>query len=137
MRFVIDTNIFVSAMMNEDSDVSRAVYVAIKRGHLLFSSITFLELLNVIERVSVKKYIKLELKNIILHLLEHSKKIKKVEVTEVITDCPDPKDNKFLELAVCGKADVIISSDVKHLIPMSPYRGIPILRPKEFLEKYG
>ena len=34
-----------------------------------------------------------------------------VDVTEVITDCRDPKDNKFLELAVNGKASHIISGD--------------------------
>ena len=114
MRFVIDTNILVSAMMNSETNVSRSIFLAVERGYLLLSSITFLELLNVIERDNLKKYIKPELKNIILHLLGHSKRVEKIEITEVITDCPDPKDNRFLELAVCGKANVIISSDVKH-----------------------
>jgi len=33
---------------------------------------------------------------------------------------PDPKDNKYLELAVAGGADVIVSRDVRHLLSMHP-----------------
>lgn len=54
-------------------------------------------------------------------------------IDEQILDCPDPKDNKFLELAVCGKADYIIASDKKHLLKMNPYRGIQILSPAEYM----
>ena len=42
----------------------------------------------------------------------------------------DPDDNKFLETAVDGKADFIISQD-KHLLNLKEYRGVKILRPEE------
>ncbi|MDO9225810.1 MAG: putative toxin-antitoxin system toxin component, PIN family [Pseudomonadota bacterium] len=53
-------------------------------------------------------------------------------VTQVVSDCPDPKDNKFLALAETAGAEFIIASD-PHLTDMHPWRGIPILPPAAFL----
>ena len=58
-----------------------------------------------------------------------------VEIAETFTDCRDAKDNKFLELAVSGKADCIVSGDADLLV-LNPFRGIPILTPREFLTRY-
>ncbi len=55
-----------------------------------------------------------------------------VDSREEITDCRDAKDNKFLELAVSGKADCIISGD-DDLLVLDPFRGIKILKPREYL----
>jgi predicted nucleic acid-binding protein len=44
----------------------------------------------------------------------------------------DPKDDKFLQVAVAGKADVIVSGD-EDLLVLHPFSGIPILRPAAFL----
>lgn len=59
-----------------------------------------------------------------------------VVVTVEITDCRDPKDNKFLALAVSGEADCIISGD-DDLKVLHPFRGIPILSPREFLDTFA
>ncbi len=59
-------------------------------------------------------------------------KTEKISVTSVITDCRDPKDNKFLELAIDGNADYIITGDSDLLI-LHPYRGISIVTTSEFL----
>jgi putative PIN family toxin of toxin-antitoxin system len=56
-----------------------------------------------------------------------------VEITEKIKECRDPKDDKFLELAVSGKADFIISGD-GDLRVLNPFRKIKIVSPREFLE---
>ena len=55
-----------------------------------------------------------------------------VEVTAVIAECRDPKDNKFLELAVSGGAGLIISSDAD-LLALHPFREVAILTPQAFL----
>jgi uncharacterized protein len=54
-----------------------------------------------------------------------------VAITERVTACRDPKDNKFLELAVNGPADIIISGD-DDLLVLDPFRNIPILTPTAF-----
>jgi putative PIN family toxin of toxin-antitoxin system len=49
----------------------------------------------------------------------------------------DPADAKILACGVAGKADVIVTGDKKHLLPLKRYRGIPIVSPAEFLEQIG
>ena len=55
-----------------------------------------------------------------------------VEVTSTISTCPDPKDNKFLNLAIDDKADVILSRD-PDLLDLHPFQNIPILNPTDFI----
>jgi putative PIN family toxin of toxin-antitoxin system len=58
---------------------------------------------------------------------------RRIEPTEIVRECRDPKDDKYLALAAAGGADVIVSSDLRHLLSMHPWRGIPILSPADFL----
>ena len=55
-----------------------------------------------------------------------------VEPTEEIRACRDAKDDKFLELAVSGSADCIITGD-SDLLSLNPFRGIPIVTAAHFL----
>jgi predicted nucleic acid-binding protein len=56
-----------------------------------------------------------------------------VPIAERILVCRDPKDDKFLELALNGKADVIVSGDADLLV-LNPFRGIPIVAPAVFVQ---
>lgn len=51
-----------------------------------------------------------------------------------VTDCSDYEDNRILELALAANVDLIVSDD-EHLTSMSPWRGIPIIRPREFASR--
>ena len=55
-----------------------------------------------------------------------------IDVPEVVQGCSDPKDDKYLTLAIAGKAECIVSGD-SHLLEMSPFREMPILTPRAFL----
>jgi predicted nucleic acid-binding protein len=55
-------------------------------------------------------------------------------VTEHINECQDPKDNKYLELALSGQAECIVIGD-DDLLVLTPWRGIKILTVQEFLAK--
>ncbi|MFH1181615.1 MAG: putative toxin-antitoxin system toxin component, PIN family [Candidatus Woesearchaeota archaeon] len=57
-----------------------------------------------------------------------------VTPTNLIRAVQDPDDNKFIEAAVEGNADFIVSKD-KHLLELKKYDKIEILTPEEFLEK--
>jgi uncharacterized protein len=57
-----------------------------------------------------------------------------VTITESVTECRDPKDDKFLELAVNGAADVIISGDLD-LLTLGSFRGIPIITVADFCRR--
>ena len=47
--------------------------------------------------------------------------------------CRDPRDDKFLEVAVNGMADLIVTGD-DDLLVLDPFRPTRILTPKQFLE---
>jgi putative PIN family toxin of toxin-antitoxin system len=49
--------------------------------------------------------------------------------------CADPDDDKFLACALASGADTIVSGD-KHLLRVSGYRGIEVLRPRAFSDRY-
>ena len=52
---------------------------------------------------------------------------------ERLTVGRDPRDNRFLEVALTGKADVIVSGD-QDLLVLNPFDGIPIIPPGRFLQ---
>ena len=54
-------------------------------------------------------------------------------IAERITACRDPTDDKFLELAVNGGADLIVSGD-GDLLALNPFRDIPIVTPAAFVQ---
>ena len=57
-----------------------------------------------------------------------------VEVVQQVRACRDPHDDKFLEAAVNGRADVIITGD-KDLLELHPFRGIAIVGPADYLSR--
>jgi len=57
-----------------------------------------------------------------------------VDIDVSITTCRDPKDNKFLELAVSSNAQMIISGD-EDLLVLHPFQDIRILSPRQFLDE--
>ncbi len=54
-----------------------------------------------------------------------------LEPDEEVTDCPDYEDNRILELALAAQAVLIVSND-SDLLHMTPWRGIPVLSPRDF-----
>lgn len=98
---------------------------------MLISVPVLLELAEVLSRKKLKKYLLEEERMWFLVALLRESEL--VEITEAVTDCRDAKDNKFLELAVSGQADFIVSGD-QDLLVLSPFRGIPILTPRAFLK---
>lgn len=131
-RCVLDTNILISAVLSTKGKPYHALLAVIEQGYLLASQATFEELRTRLVRPKFAKYISDEERKEYLEFIEAQSVF--IDVVEAITDCPDPDDNKILELAVSGEADYIVSGDRKHLLPMHPYRGIPIVSASIFLE---
>jgi hypothetical protein len=58
-----------------------------------------------------------------------------VTLRGAISVCRDAKDNKFLEAAVAGRMDALVSGD-KDLLDLESFEGIPILRTVEFIARF-
>ena len=107
MRSVLDTNVIVSAALLKESIPRQAFNKALDEGEVLISVPVLLELAGVLSRKKLDKYLlEDERMRFLVALLREAEL---VEITETITDCRDAKDNKFLELALSGKADYIIA----------------------------
>lgn len=130
MRFVLDTNVIVSALLLSGSVPRRAFDKVLAEGKPLVSVPVILELAEVLSRKHFNKYLlEEERMHFLVGLLKEAEMF---DTKERISECRDPKDNKFLELAFSGKADCIISGD-DDLLVLNPFREIPIITPREFL----
>ena len=128
--WVVDTNTLLSALLNENSHPGIAVKKARETGVLLMSAEIASEYFNVFARPKFERYLSLEtrmafIENIISNALP-------VEPKEKIAVCRDPKDNKFLELAVTAEASCIITGD-QDLLILHPFENIPIVSAADFL----
>jgi uncharacterized protein len=130
-KFVFDTNVLISSILIPNSLSFKAFEKALNKGKIYSSENCINELIEVINRPKFKKYFSEEFKN--KFLIDYLNTIKIIEVKITINACSDPKDNKFLELAISSKADVIISGD-QDLLILNPFKKIKILNPKQFLD---
>ena len=132
--FIFDTNTLISSALLKRSTASFALDKAIDSGVLAISSETFDELKEVLARKKFDKYFIDDKERInVLHKIELNSKLFVSSIS--ITDCRDPKDNKFLELAVASNASCLISGD-QDLLVLNPFRDIPILNATDFIEKF-
>jgi len=123
MRLVVDTNVFVSATFKRISWLASVVRWIARHGGLLKSLVTEQELVDVLQRPRLMAKADPDLTADLRRLLAVAELI---TISEPVVACRDPKDDKFLELAVNGSADIIISGDTD-LLTLNRFRGIPIL----------
>jgi len=135
LRIIVDANVLISSALVSDS-VPKRVFTIVSLQHTLLRSAESLkELQRVVYKEKFNKYFSVhpELREeLVLSYLEIGRT---VDITHRVDICRDRKDNIYLELALSGKADLIISGD-SDLLVLNPFEGIPIIKPVEFLNKY-
>jgi putative PIN family toxin of toxin-antitoxin system len=131
MRVVIDTGVLISAAIKAQTVPSIAVHRAVRWDVVLKSDMTEAELREVIVRPYLARLIAPTAQ---VRLMDLMASAELVPVTERIAACRDPKDDKFLELAVNGEADLIMSGDADLLV-LNPFRTIPIITPAAFVQR--
>ena len=129
-RCVFDTNVFISALLFDQSKPARASFAALHAGEVLVSADVIMELNNVLSREKFECYVTEEERERFLWSLLRETRL--AEIREKVRACRAPKDDKFLELAVNGGADCIVSGD-DDLLTLDPFKGIQILTPSAFL----
>lgn len=132
MRVVVDTNALISAALKGRS--IPAVAARLAEHHVLLKSTgTERQLFEVVARPYLARLISPASSKWLVELMARAEP---VEIAERIVACRDPTDDKFLELAVTGRADVIVSGD-NDLLVLDPFRGIPILTAARFTHFVG
>ena len=134
IRIVLDANQFVSALLKPDSNPAKILSL-IEQGRisLLISEAIIAEIGAVLRYPRIvqrhgktPEFLELFMKRLRSISLVTEGKLKIEAIRE------DPHDNRYLECAVEGKADFIVSGD-HHLTDLESFHGIPILTPQAFL----
>jgi putative PIN family toxin of toxin-antitoxin system len=136
-RIVLDTSTLVSAALYTGSIPDHALSNAMEFFYLCASIETLAELERVLDREKFDRYRDQKSRRTFVAMIRRRSVLSAVELTDLSAVDPpyrDPKDNKFLALALAAEADAIVSSD-EDLLVLSPWRGIPILTPAEFLAR--
>ena len=134
-RVVLDTGTLVSAALRVGSVAHQALLKALGSCELCASSATLNELERVLKRDKFDRYLDTETRLSFVALIRqhtHLFDVQEADELNVQPACRDPKDNKFLALALVCEAGAIISSD-KDLLALTPWRSIPVLTPSDFV----
>lgn len=129
-RVVLDTNALISALILPNSVTAKALYLVAEHFEIIVSKATWQEFEQKIKKTSLERYFRnTQDRDAAVHAI--NRVVTHVTVRSVVTDCRDPKDNPFLELALDGKAETIISGD-KDLLVLNPWRGVCIQSSGDF-----
>ena len=122
--FVFDTNTLISSFLLPNSVARQALNRARRIGHIVLSKATADEFKGVFVRPKFDRYLTLDVR---LEIVENFDSLAVyINPLHTVTDCRDPKDNKFLEVALSAKASAIVTGD-QDLLVLDPYKNIAII----------
>jgi uncharacterized protein len=131
-RFVVDTNVLISALLQPSGRTAEAL-AAIRsaRGMLLFSDETFAELASRLGRPKFDRYVSQAARRRFLTDLAGVGEW--VAIKGTVRACRDPDDDKFLETAIEGGADYLVTGD-RDLLVLDSFGGVRVLTPANLFE---
>lgn len=127
LRVVFDTNVYISAFIYPEGVPFRIWQQAVKgRFVLLVSPAIMREIAKVLRRFQWPE------REIVRNLKLVAKVAQIVAPTVAVrVVSEDETDNRILECAVAGEADLVVSGD-RHLLRLKSFEGIGIVRPVDF-----
>lgn len=132
MRIVLDTNVFVSGVFFTGPPFQ--ILKAWRDGKVtLILSPEILEEYHRVGRALAVEFPSVDLQPILDFITIKAEMIPAEPLSERISE--DPDDDKFLACAVSGKSKLIISGD-KHLLKVSGFKGIKVIKPRPFVDEY-
>jgi putative PIN family toxin of toxin-antitoxin system len=132
LKVVMDTNVFISGVFF--SGPPFRILQAWQSGD--FELVVSEEILDEYRRVGQilsEEHPKIDVNPVLNFVIEHARVYRPAILKERV--CEDPDDDKFIACALASGCGVIISGD-KHLLKVSGYQGIEVLKPREFVDRY-
>ena len=129
-RVILDTKLLISRALTPKSLIASAVRMIIDHCDLLVSQATMDEYATVLTRIQSKGYIKQD--EALMLITAYKEMVEWVPIIEKVQECRDPKDDKFLDLAVNSQAEYLITGD-QDLLVLHPFRKTQILTAKDFI----
>jgi putative PIN family toxin of toxin-antitoxin system len=135
MRVVIDTGVFVSALIDRQGPPAAVLgRLADGRFRAVYTTEMLVELAEVLSRPRFWAKYHMQPGNITVLIQIIRLRGELVIPSRIVVACRDLKDDKFLAAAVARAADTILSGDAELLV-LSPFEGIPVSRPAEFVAR--
>lgn len=128
-RWVLDTHTLASRLLLPGGAAARAVDRALALGVPLVSDDTLAELADVLSRPKFDRWVSIAERQRFVQLLGGV--ARRVVITHRAQACRDPRDDKFLHVALNGEAEAIVSGD-RDLLMLDPFHGVRILSPSAF-----
>ena len=126
MRVVLDTNVYIAVALGGEfaEDIFQLITTTSE-----ITAITSEEIIQELQKKLQEKFnwSKEDIRRLITRIRRFTEIIAIREKLSVVTR--DSEDNKILECAVSGNADLIVSID-QDLIKLKNYKGIGIIHPK-------
>ncbi len=134
MKVVLDANVFVSALINSQGTPSQIINLwRAEVFELLVSEPILVEIGRVLRYpkiVQLHKLTEQKLQEFFALLREESILITPTQNLQISID---EEDNHYIECAIAGMADYLVTGDKQHLLPIGEYQGIRIVSPATFL----
>lgn len=133
LRAVLDTNVYISVFLYPQRPIFQILHLAGTGQYRLLTSPAIIQELGRVMR----EHFGVEEKERVRRLKQLAT-IAEIIIPQIILDVikEDPPDNRILECAVAGHADLIVSGN-RHLLRLKSYQRIPIVRPLDFLRTLG
>ena len=136
MRIVLDTGIFVSALISRNTPPDILYSAWLKRlFHLITSDIQLEEIERVLNYKKLRRFIQAKEATL---LLDNISSIAEIQTDlPTVTLSPDPNDDMILATALAGRADYLVSGDKKDLLSLGSVQNIPIITARQAIEYLG
>ena len=132
MKVVLDTNVFVSGVFF--SGPPFRILRAWKDGKIqLVVSPEILDEYRRVGEVLAVEHPTINLEPVLEFVIQNAAVFSVPPLPERV--CDDPDDDKFLACALASGSDLVVSGD-RHLLKVSGYQNIEVLKPRDFLDKY-
>jgi uncharacterized protein len=130
IKAILDTNVFISGVFWKGPPFEILKTWQEQRFRLAISPPILDEYRRVLDEMTKKR--PLPVLTSILRIIElHSEMVEPVSFAQPV--CSDPDDDKFLEAALAARAGYVVSGDAA-LLKVKQYRGIEIVRPRQFVD---
>lgn len=136
-KIVVDTSSLIAACIYPEREPALLLKLAISRFQLVASPQTKWEIDDVLKRAKFDRWQPFEARMVWLN--DYIDVLEEFTPTRFFTNSIDPKDNKFLDIAVAAEASIIVCSD-DHLLSLHPFKehggSIEILTLRQFQQMY-
>lgn len=130
MKIVLDTNVFISGIFFGGHPSQILKFWKESRIKIILTE-SILEKYKRVGRELSAKYPSINIEPIIELFTIYAEFVETKDIS--VNACEDPDDNKFIECAIASHSKLIVSGD-KHLLKMSGYKNIEVLKPRDFID---